>query len=321
MPIILIEDIEKDKEKFLEIHGKGLYLGSSEIATAAGLNKFQTPLQLWMRKTGRDTSVIDNKFTRRGKLLERSVADIFLDEHPEFYKADKINTTYRDYNVPWATCTPDFCLHSADFDGQQPAYWVWGAERVLEVKTSGIWARKLWAQGVPDFVRIQMQWQMGILGISQGYAGGLIGGEPMFPPVVEFNKDIFDQLLELGDRFLTFVKSDTPPTARFDDDLSNIKPVEKSIELPDQIGFKIGYFVGKSLLIAEKNAELRILEQERDGAKNEIIQAMGDANLGKFGDYRAIRKIVPIKASNRKAYDQIRFTIIDSRNINKDDDE
>jgi len=291
----LILNINETPEQFQEIHGKGLFLGGSEIATAAGLNKFSTPLQLWMRKTGRDTSVIDNKHTRLGKKMESVVAETFLEDYPE-KTLSKCNSTFQDDVLDWATCTPD--------------YWVYKDE-LLEIKTSGIWAKKEWEDGnAPDYAMIQLQWQMGICGVEKGYLAALIGGKDFFVKEVAFNKDVFAQLVELGDRFLDYVRKDTPPSATYADDLSYIRPTDQAVDLTatDSIQMAMQFELLQKE-VSELNAQIKLKEQTKDTIKNKFIQLMGTAGKATCGDYEIVRKEIAIKESVRKAYSQLRFSI------------
>lgn len=300
---ILISDINKTPEQFQEIHGKGLFLGGSEIATAAGLNKFSTPLQLWMRKTGRDTSTVDNYHTRLGLKMERVVYETFLEENPSFYGA-KNNSTFQHDSIDWATCTPDYWVNTSEgltSDNLSDNF-------LLEIKTSGIWAKKEWEDGkVPDYALIQLQWQMGICGVEKGYLAALIGGKDFYSKEIAFNKDVFAQLLELGDRFLGFVKSDTPPEATYADDLSYIKPKEKEVELVCIDLIREYEVLSKEM--TEANSIAKLKKQTADGIKNRITQFLGDANKGVCGDYLVSRKLTLVEEAKPRKYTKETFTV------------
>jgi putative phage-type endonuclease len=300
MAKILIDNItfEPGKEAFERLHGKSNYLGSSEIAVVAGLNRFQTPLQLWMKKTGRDTSTVDNWAVYVGNLLEPVVGQMFEKKHPE-YSLLKNYTVYSHDTIEWATCTQDYNLSYPTSSS---------VESILEIKTSGIWAKQEWDNGeVPDFALCQLQWQLGILGHPYGYLAALIGGKEYFDKEVKFSPDAFSQLVELGEKFLSLVKSDTPPDANFADDLSFIRPTVKSVELNCRDLLDEYQILTDEIKRQEDITKLK--QQARDTIKNKIIQLMGDAGEGKCGDYLVTRKVVPIKESLRKAYEQIRFSI------------
>jgi len=217
---ILIEDITKAPEQFQEVHGKGIFLGSSEIATVAGLNRFQTPLQLWMRKTGRDTSDQGNFHTKLGNLMEEVVAKLFLDEKKE-YVGTKNVSVYQHDTIEFATCTPDYFLFLPTASN---------TEALLEIKTSGAWANKDWSEGIPDYALIQLQWQLGIMNLSQGYLAALIGGKEFYIKEVPFNADVFSQLVEMGTKFVEMIKSDTAPDAKFNDKNEKNEREDKSLD-------------------------------------------------------------------------------------------
>lgn len=304
---VIIKDINETPEQFQELHGKGLFLGGSEIATAAGLNKFSTPLQLWMRKTGRDTSVIDNKHTRLGIKMESVVAETFVEE-VKVGPIRKNNSTFQDDVLDWATCTPDYFIE--DF--------VTGQTSLLEIKTSGIWARNDWLDSrAPDYALIQLQWQMGICGVEKGYLAALIGGKDFYVKEVAYNKDVFAQLIELGHRFLEYVRTDVPPDASYNDDMSFIKPKEKTIELFGCLEM-VKEFELLQCEISQREAHIKLLNQAKDTIKNKLIQQLGDANLGICGDYSVSRKIVQIKGSVRQPTEQIRFAVKKENKNNKE---
>ena len=294
----LIENINETPGQFQEMHGKSHFLGSSEIATAAGLNKFQSPIDLFMRKSGRDTSVIDNTHTRLGKKMEQVVAETFIEDKPTF-ELEKCNSTFQDDTIPWAVCTPDYFLHEPGTCEKQ----------LLEIKTSGVWARNDWLENrVPDYAHIQLQWQMGICGIEKGYLAALIGGKEFYSKEIKFSSDVFKQLVELGSKFLDLVKSDTMPDVRWDDNLNFIRPVEKEIELPESKEM-IEEFLALQSEISESNSLIKLKEQALSTIKNKLILKMQSANLARCGRYTIQRKIIPIKGSVRQPSEQIRFSI------------
>lgn len=295
---ILISDITKTPEQFQEVHGKGIYLGSSEIATVAGLNRFQTPLQLWMRKTGRDTSDQGNFHTKLGNLMEEVVAKLFLEEKKEYVGVKNVSV-YQHDSIEFATCTPDYFLSLPTASN---------TEALLEIKTSGAWAKKDWEESIPDYALIQLQWQLGIMNLSQGYLGALIGGKDFFIKEVPFNADVFSQLVEMGSKFVEMIKSDTAPDAKFSDDFSFLKPTEKEVELPDCFDMLQEYQLLSNEL-AVSNSFIRLKEQARDEIKNKLIQRMGDAGLAKCGNFVVTRKTIEMKESLRKAHQQIRFNV------------
>lgn len=88
------------------------------------------------------------------------------------------------------------------------------AEAVAEAKAVGLRYADSWgAEGeeIPDHVLAQVQWQMHVLGLEQGYVGALIGTEVRTYPV-RLDRDLVGALVEVADRFWTdHVLTKRPP--------------------------------------------------------------------------------------------------------------
>ena len=60
-------------------------IGGSDVASIMGINKYSSPLSVWLIKTGREPSpdLSGNQAAEWGNRLEDVVADKFAEEHPE----------------------------------------------------------------------------------------------------------------------------------------------------------------------------------------------------------------------------------------------
>jgi putative phage-type endonuclease len=125
-------------------------IGGSEIGTILGVNKWQTPYQLYHQKKG-DTIVEENNAMRRGKILEPLVADIYTEKtgnivypcgsrlfkHPEF---------------AFIRGTPDYLIVTPD-----------NRIGVLEIKTSFGYGAIAWENGIPESNILQSEYYMSIV--------------------------------------------------------------------------------------------------------------------------------------------------------------
>lgn len=74
----LVKTIDLPRDEWLEVRKTGI--GSSDAAAAVGLNPYQSPLELWMIKTGRDAGLPkpdpndEESPTYWGQILEPIVA-------------------------------------------------------------------------------------------------------------------------------------------------------------------------------------------------------------------------------------------------------
>ncbi|NLH44914.1 MAG: endonuclease, partial [Acholeplasmataceae bacterium] len=74
--LMTVEQMQ-DKEAWLKARNSGI--GGSDAGIIVGLNKWKSPFQLWLEKTGQveAESLSDNEFVYWGNVLEQVVADEF----------------------------------------------------------------------------------------------------------------------------------------------------------------------------------------------------------------------------------------------------
>ena len=142
-------------QDWLNIRKQGI--GSSDAATACGLNPYMSMLELWMIKTGRQTQPIDDESRGLaplywGKQLEPLVAE---------YYSMHTNNKVRRVNAVLQHPDADKSFMLANLD-----YAVLGSDdvQILECKTAGEHGAKLWRDGVPLYVLCQVQHQLAITG-------------------------------------------------------------------------------------------------------------------------------------------------------------
>lgn len=138
------------KETWLAKRGRGI--GGSEAAAVLGLSPWETPVTVWLRKTGRAAPKPENVAMRIGTELENFVARLYTEE---------TGREVRNHNA-WLE---DGCLignidrlvipagkHTAAHKG------VITTDRLLECKTSSV----EWEDGVPLYYQVQVQHYMGL---------------------------------------------------------------------------------------------------------------------------------------------------------------
>ena len=94
--IMTVEEM-KDHAKWLELRNSGI--GGSDAATVLGLNKWKSPFQLWLEKTGQTEpdDLSQNEYVYWGTVLEQVVADRFCEltgkkvRHQGMAKEDAFN--------------------------------------------------------------------------------------------------------------------------------------------------------------------------------------------------------------------------------------
>ena len=169
-------------------------IGSSEVATVLGVNPYDTPYQLWLRKTGRVPVVEEqNNLMRMGHILEDAIArlcaeevglDIVKNSAAEFVVVDKAK--------PFMKASPD-----------RYAYPV-GVKHCNDNKV--IIECKSTQKGVdPDNISkywfLQVIWQMRVTGVPLSYIAWLVQGRDFGFKPIYYDADFAKFVEEEVERF------------------------------------------------------------------------------------------------------------------------
>ena len=190
-----------DRERWLEVRKQGI--GSSDAAAAVGLNPYKSSLALWMEKTGRtinaDISSDMESPAYWGTLLEPFVAEAY---------ATKTGRRVRRVNSVLQHPTYAFMLANLDREivGSPEA-------QILECKTAGEFGSRLWRDGVPEYVQLQVQHQLAVTGKEAADVAVLLCGQKLEIFRVVRDEDVIARLVVLEARFWDHVERDTPPPA------------------------------------------------------------------------------------------------------------
>ena len=190
-------------QDWLEVRKQGI--GSSDAATACGLNPYMSMLELWLIKTGRQTQSIEDESSGIaplywGKQLEPLVAE---------YYSMHTNNKVRRVNAVLQHPDPDKHFMLANLD-----YSVVGSDEVqiLECKTAGEHGAKLWRDGVPLYVLCQVQHQLAVTGKQAAHVCVLICGHETKIFKVTRSESVIEHIVQAERYFWECVEKDTPPS-------------------------------------------------------------------------------------------------------------
>jgi putative phage-type endonuclease len=143
------------------------------------------PDDLLAEKLGEVAPWEGNARTRKGERMEPIIARIWAEDTGREVTRNPLTIAHP--VQPIFMATPDF------FAGPD----------LVEAKYVGFFAGKGWAEGPPDYVLAQVQWQLGVTGRARAYVAAFIeGGDEVvrsFP--VEFEPETFERLTFLATRF------------------------------------------------------------------------------------------------------------------------
>ena len=199
----LVKTHNLSRDNWLAVRKGGI--GSSDAASAVGLNPYKSQLQLWMEKTGRDGTLpkVDPHDETSpmywGALLEPIVAAHYSKRTG--YKVRRINAVLQHPKEPWML---------ANLDRE-----VMGAPdvQILECKTAGINGSRLWKEGVPEYIQLQVMHQLAVTGKQAADVAVLICGQDLQIHRIERDDSMIAKLIALERQFWRYVELDQQPPA------------------------------------------------------------------------------------------------------------
>ncbi|CAB1369535.1 YqaJ viral recombinase family protein [Denitratisoma oestradiolicum] len=269
----LVSTKRLDRVQWLAIRKQGI--GSSDAAAAVGLNPYYSPLELWMVKTGRDQALPqvdpndDSSPLYWGTLLEAVVASHYSKRTGN--KVRRINAVLRHPELPWMLANIDREVVGSD------------EVSLLECKTAGMNGAKLWREGVPEYVQLQVQHQLAVTGKAAADVAVLICGQELRIHRIDRDQGLIDSLIRLEAAFWHFVETDTPPPA----DGSESAELALRCLYPQDLGTTLDFTQDRTLSATFAdwiNVRATLAEQEKVEAqlKQTLQQAMGDASRAVF---------------------------------------
>lgn len=202
-PLRLVSTKGMDRETWLQVRKHGI--GSSDAAAAVGLNPYQSMLELWLIKTGRDAELPqldpedDSQPAFWGTVLEPIVAEHYARKTGR--KVRRVNAVLQhpDKDKAWMLANID-----REIVGCPDVH-------ILECKTAGEFGSRLWRDGVPEYIQCQVQHQLAVTGKQAADVCVLLCGQDLQIFRIERDEDLIASLIELERRFWHYVETDTPP--------------------------------------------------------------------------------------------------------------
>jgi putative phage-type endonuclease len=201
----LVGTKELPRDDWLAVRKQGI--GSSDAAAAVGLNPYQSQLELWLIKTGRDGGLpkVDPHDEESpmywGNILEPIVAAHYT---------RRTGNRVRRINAVLQHPEPEKYWMLANIDRE-----VIGTSdvQILECKTAGINGARLWKEGVPEYVQLQVHHQLAVTGKQAADVAVLLGGQHLEIHRIERDESLIARLIDLEWQFWHYVETDTPPPA------------------------------------------------------------------------------------------------------------
>lgn len=269
--LVSTKDMERDD--WLEVRRTGI--GSSDAAAAIGLNPYQSQLELWMQKTGK-TDLLptvdpsdDTSPMFWGTLLEPIVAAHYTKRTGN--KVRRVNAVLQHPEHPWMLANVDREVVGAP-DVQ-----------LLECKTAGIHGIRLWRDGVPEYVQIQVMHQLAVTGKQAADVVVLVGGQELRIFHIERDEALIARLITLEKAFWDMVQQGIAPAGDGSDSSEKALRCLYPLDSGDQVD------LSEDPALNTTFAELLLARSELDAAqkrearlRQHIQMHMGEASKALF---------------------------------------
>lgn len=185
-------------------------IGSSDIAAVLGLSPWESPFSLWHRKAGNVPADLDDSPSMEwGRRLEPVIAAKFADEHPELF-VRRTGSWHAD-GRPWQRANPDRLVFADD----RPDWTALGRDAVAVLEIKNVRSRDGWGDpgtdDVPIYYRVQVLWQLDVMGVDVGHLAVLIGGSDYREYLIERDADECAELRQAAVDFLASIETGAAP--------------------------------------------------------------------------------------------------------------
>lgn len=254
-------------EEWLDLRKGGI--GGSDASVVCGINRYKSPIELWMEKTSRQPPQETGESAYWGTQLESIVRE-------EFTKRTGLEVKL----VKCILQSEEFPFMQANLDGvcHDPDY----GDCIFEAKTASAFKMGEWENSIPDEYMLQIQHYMAVTGFKAAYIAVLIGGNTFKWQRIERDEEIISALIQLEKDFWDCVETDTPPqidgseaSAKFlADKFAESK--KSQIELPENAADLIRKY-------ETANEQIKALTEEKQFAENLLKQMLGENEIGVIG--------------------------------------
>ena len=259
--MLINQDFTQDRTK---------YIGGSDIGAILGLSKYQSALDVWMEKTGKEIKSLDSLPLRFGSFAEEFVASEYARHTGLELIHDK--SIYLHSQYTFMSAHIDRFVHG---DGIAMA-----PTKILECKTANPFAQSDWgdvgSDQVPMSYLCQCAWYQAITGIDEADLAVLFGNSDFRIYQIQRDKELEDLLLDKATTFWDeYVLKDIPPPPQSEADYQALfkrgnaeQSIEANLETVKQIA-----------RLHLLNAEISTKEDEISVIKQHVMGQLENAEL------------------------------------------
>ena len=266
---VLVSTENMSYADWLEYRKQGI--GGSDASVVCGINRYKSPVELWMEKTNQLPHQEAGEAAYWGTQLEPFV-------RAEFTKRTGIEVSRR--NELLQSEEHPFMLANLDGICEVPDV----GPCIFEAKTASAYKVGEWEDAIPDEYALQLAHYMAVTGYAGAYIAVLIGGNTFKWKFIERDEELISMLIQLETDFWNHVQDGTPPpldgsdaSAKFlAERFSNSTP-RSHITLPDTAANLLAQY-------DEACEELEAVTERKQKAENLLKEMIGENEVGTAGD-------------------------------------
>ena len=270
MAVILASTENMDYREWLDWRKKGI--GGSDASIVCGINRYKSPVELWMEKTNQLPYQEAGEAAYWGTQLESLVRTEF---------AKRTGIAVKQVEQLLQSKEHPFMLANLDGECIHPTY----GKCIFEAKTASAYKTGEWDDAIPDAYVLQVQHYMAVTGYRGAYIAVLIGGNTFRWKFIERDDELISMLIQLEGDFWERVQTMTPPsmdgstaaTKFLSEQFPNSLP-KSQIVLPNIA----------SNLIQQYEAACENINQytvQKQEAENLLKQMLGENETGTAGEH------------------------------------
>lgn len=271
------------------LHYRKLGIGGSDASVVCGINRYKSPVELWMDKTDQLPYQEAGEAAYWGTQLESLVRSEFTKRTG--IEVEQVHQLLQSEERP-------FMLANLDGICEHPDY----GPVIFEAKTASAYKASEWEDSIPDEYLLQIQHYMSVTGYSGAYIAVLIGGNTFRWKFIERDEELIAAMIELEADFWNHVQNNTPPpldgsgaSARFLSERFPDSVPKSQIILPDSATELLFQY-------EESCKQLEVVTEQKQRAENLLKQMMGDHEIATSGDHIIIWKKISQERLDSKTF-------------------
>lgn len=261
-------------------------LGASEAAAALGLDKYTSPLTIWRRKRGLDSSDELPEAVREAAEWGQALEPVVRGKYALLVQRGIVVPVMSVVMDDWLRATPDgyvmkvgTCVVGVmddERDRRAPGYVAGNADGLYQGKTASAWLRDEWEGGIPAKYEVQVRVEMAVTNLPWCDVCCLLGGQRFIGPIrVERDAALEDRILTDLRAFWALVQSGKEPspdhTAAWRAHVSEkMRPSKVVLPADDELAELVTYWTAQ-------RRKAKKAQEEADAAKNDLLLRLSAA--------------------------------------------